>query len=159
MSNLADELDAVMTELYARYGAREFEATRRLWDPDEQHPIYLAEEIDDFLRRWPEIESYWAGTRAALSNLGSRHRDLHAQRIGDDLAIATCWLHWDAVIVGRPAPVGGDVRVTATFRRKADGWKLIHYVEAPVAPTIYFRQLLERSATPGFPAEQGSTQP
>jgi ketosteroid isomerase-like protein len=151
MTGLAAELDAVFTELYARYGAREFEATRALWDADEAQPVYLAEEIDDFLRSWPEIERYWHGTRAALSHLGSRHRDVHAVQIADDLAIGTCWLHWDAVIVGRTEPVGGDVRVTATFRRKADGWKLIHYVEAPIAPTIYFRKLLERSATPGFP--------
>ena len=37
------------------------------------------------------------------------------------------------------------------FRRRADAWKLIHYVEAPLAPTIYLRRALERSATPGFP--------
>jgi ketosteroid isomerase-like protein len=154
MTGLAAELDVVLTELYARYGAREFEATRRLWDPDEAHPIYLAEEIDDFLRSWPEIERYWATTRATLSHLGARHRDLRAQAIGSDLAIGTCWLHWDAVIACSAAPIGGDVRVTATFRRKADGWRLIHYVEAPIAPTIYFRRLLERSATPGFPGSQ-----
>jgi hypothetical protein len=150
-SSLAVELDRVLAELYACYRAREFPAARRLWDPDEPHPVYLAEEVDDFLRSWPEIENYWATTRATLSHLGASHRDLHAHLIATDLAIATCWLHWDAVVVGRSTPIGGDVRVTATFRRRAEGWKLIHYVEAPIAPTIYFRQLLERSATPGFP--------
>jgi ketosteroid isomerase-like protein len=148
---LTAALDAVFAELYACYRAREFEATRRLWDPDEPQPVYLAEEIDDFRRGWAEIEAYWADTRAALPHLGVRHRDVRAHAIAPDLAIATCHMHWDAVIAGQERPLGGDVRVTATFRRRADGWKLIHYVEAPLAPTIYFRRLLERSVTPGFP--------
>jgi ketosteroid isomerase-like protein len=148
---LTAALDAVFAELYAGYRARDFEGTRRLWDPDETNPLYLAEEIDDFRRGWPAIEAYWAETRAALPHLGVRHRDVRAQAIARDLAIGTCHMHWDAVIAGQERPLGGDVRVTATFRRKRDGWKLIHYVEAPLAPTIYFRRLLERSVTPGFP--------
>ncbi len=153
MSELHASVDAVLAELYARYGAREFEATRSLWDPDEPNPIYLAEEIDDFLRSWPEIEGYWAATRAALPHLGARHWDLRVQPIAPDLAIATCRMHWDALIAGQTAPIGGDVRVTATLRRTPGGWRLIHYVEAPVAPTIYLRRLLERSVTPGFPGD------
>lgn len=151
MDALAASLDAVLTEFYARYSAREFEATRALWDADEAHPIYLAEEIDDFLRSWPEIERYWATTREFLPHLGARHRDLRAQAVGTDLAIATCHMHWDAQLKGAARAIGGDVRVTATFRRRADAWKLIHYVEAPLAPTIYLRRALECSATPGFP--------
>lgn len=151
MDALAASLDAVLTELYARYSARDFEATRALWDADEPHPTYLAEEIDDFLRSWPEIENYWTTTRTFLPHLGARHCDLKAHAIGPDLAIATCHMHWDALIAGTARAIGGDVRVTATFRRRADGWKLIHYVEAPLAPTIYLRRALERSVTPGFP--------
>jgi hypothetical protein len=156
MDALAAELDAVLAELYARYGALEFEATRALWDPAETRPIYLAEEIDDFLRSWPEIEAYWAATRAALPHLAARHRELRAQTIAPDLAIATCHMHWDALLAGQSKPIGGDVRVTATFRRRESRWRLIHYVEAPAAPTIYFRRLLERSVTPGFPSSRSS---
>jgi hypothetical protein len=148
---LTAALAAVFAELYACYSRRDFAATRTLWDPDEPQPVYLAEEIDEFRRGWPAIEDYWAATRAALPHLGVRHRDVQAHAIGPDLAIATCHMHWDAVIAGQPQPIGGDVRVSATFRRRAQGWKLIHYVEAPLAPTIYFRRQLERSVTPGFP--------
>ncbi len=151
MDALAASLDAVLSELYARYAAREFEATRALWDADEPNPVYLAEEIEDYLRSWPEIERYWADTRAALPHLGVRHWDLRAHAVAADLAIATCHMHWDAWIAGAARPIGGDVRVTATFRKRPAGWKLIHYVEAPMAPTIYLRRALERSVTPGFP--------
>lgn len=151
MTPLESELNALLAHYYERFGAMDFAGARAVWDTADPQPTYLAEEIDDFLRSWPEIERYWATTREFLPHLGARHRDLRAQAIGDDLAIATCHMHWDGLIKGAARPIGGDVRVTATFRRRAAGWKLIHYVEAPLAPTIYFRRALERSVTPGFP--------
>ena len=150
MSPLEREIDALAARYYERFGAMDFAATRALWDAEEPHPTYLAEEIDDFLRDYAAIEAYWAASKAAMSRLASRHRDVRAQLIAPGLATATWCLHWNAEIVGRPVPVGGDVRVSAVLRRRAPGWRFIHYIEAPLAPILYVRRLYETQVDPDF---------
>lgn len=149
---LRSALEAVVADYYAAYSRLDFAAARAHWDAEEPSPLCLPEEAEGFLRDWPALERYWADTRRTLTRLAVRHRELQARSLAPDLASADWSIHWDAAIVGRDAAVGGDVRVVATFRRRPDGWKLIHYVEAPLAPIIYVRRLYERSATPGFGA-------
>lgn len=143
MTPLETEIDALLAHYYERFGAMDFAAARSVWDTAEPQPCYLAEEIDDFLRDWPAIEAYWAASKAAMSKLSSRHWDLRARRIADDLATATWHLHWNAQVVGQDKPVGGEVRVTAVLRRRPEGWRLFHYVEAPLAPILYVRKLYQ----------------
>ncbi|MCZ8132878.1 MAG: nuclear transport factor 2 family protein [Steroidobacteraceae bacterium] len=143
-------LDALLADYYARFGAFDVAGMKAHWDTDDPEPVYLAEEIGGFLHDWPSIEKYWDDTRRGLSRLAARHWDLRARRLGDDLAIGTWRMHWDCHVVGQPKPVGGEVRVTATFRHLESGWKLIHYVEAPLAPIVYVRALYEQQVTAGF---------
>lgn len=147
---LRTELDTVVAAYYAAYDRLDFATTRALWDELEPHPLCLPEEADGFLRDWAAIARYWDDTRRSLVRLAARHSDLHAHRLAPDLATANWSLHWDALLVGRTAAIGGDVRVAATFRRRAAGWKLIQYVEAPLAPLVYVRRLYERCASDGF---------
>jgi hypothetical protein len=150
MTALETELDALMARYYDRFGAMDFAAARGVFDTADPHPTYLAEEIDDFLRDWPAIEAYWAASQAAMSKLSSRHWDLRARQFADDLATATWRLHWNAQVVGQQKPVGGDVRVSAMFRRRPEGWRVFHYVEAPLAPILYMRKLYEGQVDAGF---------
>jgi hypothetical protein len=150
MSPLEQEIHALAGRYYERFGAMDFAAMRELWDPAEAEPTYLAEEIGEFLHDFGAIEAYWAATRAGISRLASRHWNVRAHLIAPDLASATWHMHWNALIVGREKPVGGDVRVTATLRRVAQGWRLIHYVEAPMAPILYVQKLYEQQVDPDF---------
>ena len=150
MTPLETEIDAVLARYYERFGAMDFAAAREAWDGDDPQPTYLAEEIDDFLRDWPAIEAYWAASQAAMSRLSSRHWDVRARQLAPDLAAATWRLHWNAQVVGQDQPVGGDLRVTGTFRRVARGWRLCHYVEAPLAPIIYVRRLYQQQVDADF---------
>lgn len=150
MSTLEQELDALMARYYERFGAMDFAGTRSCWDTDDPRPTYLAEEIDDFLHDWPAIDAYWKASQAAMSKLSSRHWALRARIVTDELATATWRIHWNAQVIGQAKPVGGDVRVTGMFRRKRDGWRLFHYVEAPLAPIIYVRKLYEGQVDAAF---------
>lgn len=148
-------LDALLADYYAKFGAFDFAALRGHWDVEDPEPIYLAEEIGAFLYDWPAIERYWADTRRVLERLAARHWDLRVRLLAPGLAIGTWRMHWDCEVRGQPKPVGGEVRVTATFRRKPAGWKLVHYVEAPLAPIVYVRTLYEGQVTPGFAGTPG----
>ena len=53
-------------------------------------------------------------------------------------------------MVGQDKPVGGDLRVTAVFRKTPAGWRLFHYVEAPLAPIIYVRRLYQGQVDADF---------
>jgi hypothetical protein len=150
MSTLETELDALMARYYERFGAMDFDGTRSCWDSADPQPTYLAEEIDDFLRDWPAIEAYWKASKAAMSRLSSRHWELRARQLTAELATATWRLHWNAQVVGQNKPVGGDVRVTAVFRKTRAGWRLFHYVEAPLAPILYVRKLYEGQVDADF---------
>lgn len=150
MDGLRATLDTVVADYYARFGAFDFDAVRRHWDVDDAAPVYLAEEVRGFLRDWPAIEAYWAETRRGLARLAARHHDLHARTLGPELALATWEMHWDALVAGHARPIGGDVRVSATFRRRAEGWKLLHYVEAPLAPLVHLRWLCEGRVSAEF---------
>ncbi len=150
MTPLETELDALVAHYYDRFGAMDFAAARRIWDTADPHPTYLAEEIEEFLHDWPAIEAYWTASQAAMSKLSSRHWALRARQIADELATATWRLHWNAQVVGQDKPVGGDVRVTAVFRRRSEGWRAFHYVEAPLAPILYVRKLYEGQVDADF---------
>lgn len=150
MSPLEAEIDALARRYYERFGAMDFAAMRELWDAEERHPTYLAEEMEDFLRDHAAIDAYWAASKAAMTRLASRHWDVHAHLVTHDLAAATWRMHWNAEIVGRSVPVGGEVRVSAVLRRKPAGWRLIQYVEAPLAPILYIRKLYEDQVDADF---------
>jgi SnoaL-like domain len=150
MTPLEAEIDALLARYYERFGAMDFDGARATWDTSDPQPTYLAEEIDDFLRDWRAIEGYWAASQAAMSRLASRHWEVRARQLTDELATATWRLHWNAQVIGQDRPVGGDVRVTGVFRRLAGGWRLFHYVEAPLAPIIYVRKLYQGQVDADF---------
>lgn len=147
---LRSALEAVVAEYYAAFGRLDFAAVRALWDADEPEPLCLPEESGTFLRDWAGLEAYWAETRRTLARVQARPRDLHARSLGPDLASADWNLHWDAEVIGRAAPVGGEVRVAAIFRSRPAGWRLVQYVEAPLAPILYVRRLYEASVSTDF---------
>jgi hypothetical protein len=150
MTLLESEIDGLLGRYYERFGAMDFVGARAAWDTADPQPTYLAEEIDDFLRDWPAIEAYWAASQAAMSKLSSRHWEVRARQVTDTLATATWRLHWNAQVVGQGPPVGGDVRVTGVFRLRPEGWRLFHYVEAPLAPIIYMRKLYQGQVDADF---------
>jgi len=56
----------------------------------------------------------------------------------------------DMKLIFTPKPFGSDNRVSAVFRKKADGWKYLCYAEAFQAPNLYFQKLFEKDVSPEY---------
>lgn len=147
---LTREIEAVLEQLARRWNRMELSAIRELWHPDETQPFYLPEESEELLDSWEAIEAYWANTKATISRLSMRTWDVQAKLLAPDLAVAVYRMHWNGDVTGYPAPLGGDNRVTAAFRRHAETWRFCHYVEAPLAPMLYLRRLYELDVDQAF---------
>ena len=51
----------------------------------------------------------------------------------EDLACIVEREHWQSKVAGRETIAAFDLRVTSTFRREDDGWKLVHRHPDPIA--------------------------
>jgi hypothetical protein len=150
VSDLKQDIEALLEQLIERWDGMRLAEIRDLWDPDEAQPFYLPEEAEEPLTSWADIEAYWQRTRDTIARLSMRIWEVNAKPLGPDLAVALYRMHWNADVTGFPKAVGGDNRVTAIFRHTAEGWRFCHYVEAPLAPIVYMRQLYELNVDDSF---------
>jgi hypothetical protein len=146
LKNIQEGIEKTLEGYRECWSRLDFAALRRLWDAAEPRPVYLAEEIPAPLFDWNEIEGYWAATRGATRSIRIETWNLSVQPLAPDLASALYEMRWIGEFSGYARPIGGDVRVSALLRRRDDGWRFIQYVEAPLAPIVYFRRCYERFA-------------
>jgi hypothetical protein len=144
MNNVMQGIELTLQEYRDCWSRLDFSGLRSLWDPAEAEPTYLAEEHAAALFNWQGIEAYWEATRQATRSIRLETWNLRTRLIADDLATAVYDMRWLGEFAGYDGPIGGDTRVTAIFRRRAGQWRFIHYVEAPLAPIVYFRKSYER---------------
>jgi len=148
-AELAAFLDAYF-EAWNRYNVP---AMRAMWDEDEPMPIYLAEECEPHIG-WPAILGYWGVDHSKAQRLLT-WRDMTAVRGSNDVAIAFFHCNWSTYLPGNrlyPKPFGGPVRISMSLRRKAEGWRAFHYVEAPLASIVQLRKAHEEAVDPALHA-------
>jgi hypothetical protein len=124
-----------------------------MWDRSEPKPIYVAEEADAFVG-WPAIDGYFANNRKVLAALKTRTWNLQTREAAPGVAIAFYDMHWNAKAAGSLGNqlLAGFNRVSALLRRKPEGWRLFHYVEAPLAAPIYARRIARFAVDADFAA-------
>ena len=84
------------------------------------------------------------------------YRPQHSTAMGQGLEMVAFELEWTTYIKGEDAPIGGSVRGIALFEYDGSAWKLKAYIEAPLAPILYMRDLYKVVAgTRGFKPEKG----
>ena len=115
----------------------------QLWDADDDLPFCLPQEVEAPLIGRAGLRLYLVKAGARLDAAAMRTWNLNVKPLSGDLAVALYEMHWNGAIHGFNRPVGVDTRVTAIFRRKPEGWRICHYVEAPVSFTL---QLQMRNA-------------
>ena len=148
-TDLHRELTQFLDAYFAAWNVYDQAGMRALWDTDETDVLYLAEECEPHIG-WAAINSYWGVDRTKAERLLT-WRDLHAVQAGPDVAIAFYHCNWSTYLPGNrlyPKPFGGPVRISMVLRRKAVGWKAIHYVEAPLASLIQIRKAHEDAVDP-----------
>lgn len=148
-----DEIAAYLDVYFEAWNRYDVAAMTALWDEDEATPIYFAEESDPRVG-WPAILDYWGIDRSASERLLT-WRDLTAKEAAPGLAITLFDANWSTYIPGSrlyPRPFGGPVRITAALRRKTIGWRMFHYVEAPLASIVQLRRAHEDAVEPALHA-------
>jgi len=150
------DIEKTILSIATAWNQRDPEALAALWDPWEAAPIYVAEELAHPLRSHAAIRDYWTRTLAATGFVSIGVSNVSVQPLQSDLAAALFDLRWIGSFPGYERPIGGDTRVTSILRHKPVGWRLIHYVEAPLAPIVYLRGLYEQFAArpPALPVRE-----
>jgi len=148
-SALHQEVAAVIHDTAARWSSQEYASVLELWDADEPMPMYLAEEQKDWFIGWPALRAYLGASTGFIEAIREEMSNIRVQPLSSDLVAAVWDMHFEMKYRGSPA-LGEDVRVTAILRRKPEGWRYIHYAEAPMTGTMYVRRLMERDVRPEF---------
>jgi hypothetical protein len=152
MTSLEDEITALLRLCETLWDKQDYAGLRALWDEGEAEPWYVAEEIDTPMVGWEAMQTYWNNNIKFQECIRVRYSNIRIKPLGPDLALALFDLRFDLQAVGPRKPMGGDNRVTAIFRRRPDGWRYCHYMEAPLSPITYIRKLYELNIAPEFPA-------
>jgi ketosteroid isomerase-like protein len=148
---LQREVEAVIHDTAARWSSQDFASVLELWDADEPMPMYLAEEQKDWFIGWPALRAYLGTSTPFIEAIREEMTNIRVQPLADDLVAAVWDMHFEMKYRGSPA-LGEDIRVTAILRRKPEGWRYVHYAEAPMTGTMYVRKLMQRDVRPEFDA-------
>ena len=145
------EIAAVIHDTAERWNSQDFASVLELWDRDDPEPFYLAEERDDWLIGWAELEAYLDPPvpSPVVEAIREKMSNIRVKPLTEDLAIAVWDMHFEMKMRGQ-APIGEDVRVTAALRKRPAGWRYIYYAEAPQTTLVYMRKLFERDVEPGL---------
>ncbi len=134
----------LFTELEAVWRSGDFSKMRSFWVKDLAAPLYLPEERKDFITTWADFDSYFAGT-AKISKGGVQviYVPLTAVPVSQGQQQVAFTMEWTMQLVTDNVPIGGSVRGVALMADDGKDWKLKSYIEAPLAPIVYMRELYE----------------
>lgn len=151
MSDLHAELEDLLVGFRDRWCRLKPTELRELWDPEEDNPFYIAEEVPGTMYGWGMIEPYWQEAEKILLKFAIRTFDMKCKPLGETHAALNFVMHWDGLIKGmEDAPLGLDVRVSAIVRKTDQGWRFCHYVESPLGAFPYLKATYVANVTPGF---------
>lgn len=155
---MASTLDPRITKLFNDleevWAKRDFGKMRGFWVKDLAAPLYLPEEKREFMTSWAQFDAYFKGnsqaTRAGLVKIAPQF----AMPMGQGLQMVAFDLEWTLHLVNDVKPIGGWVRGVALVEDAGAEVKLKAYIEAPLAPIMYMRELYEVVASArGFAAD------
>jgi ketosteroid isomerase-like protein len=154
MPNTTDQsaIESALRSLEGYWAKLDFKAIRALWD-DSVPPLYLAEEAAGPVQSWEDLEKYWSATHQLAKRNLVRIKNIRYHEVHRDVISAFYEMHWDIELADGKS-IGGDNRVCVSFRRNTAGWRIVQYLEAPLAPILYMRQLYELNTSPEFHARK-----
>jgi hypothetical protein len=137
---------ATFDALEAIWRSGELARIRTLWLEDLAAPLYLAEERKGFITGWTELEQYFAATAASLKDIRTQYDIVSVQDAGDDACVAAFEMRWSVAYRSDGSRIAGEVRGLALLKCERGAWRFRAYVEAPLAPIVYLRELYELAA-------------
>jgi uncharacterized protein (TIGR02246 family) len=125
-------LEEFVAALRRAWSSRDPTALAELWDGDGAALTYVAEEAPGVLRGREMIEAYWRDVAGRFREIEVQLQPLAAEILG-----GCAWLVGVGGFEGVRALDGArirteGVRVGILLRRTAQGWRVRHYMEAPL---------------------------
>ena len=100
-----------------------------LLDREEPDPVYVAQELGDILIGMEDVTFHLLRTAGRLSSAHIAVLAHWAKALAPDLALVVFICRWQFVRAETGVEAVTHSRVTAVCRRRADGWRFIHYME------------------------------
>ncbi len=148
------EIEDVLQETQDIWNSQDCAKLKSVWDADDEEPWYVPEEISEPFFSWPDIEKYWTrGGGQVLRAFRWQFSNLRVKKLASDLVLAI-FDHFYEYQLPFPgaAPMAGDDRCLAIFRRSKGKWAHILYAQCPQGPEAYVRMMRERMVKPDFKA-------
>ena len=139
-------IQKLFTDLEAVWRSRDFSKMRGFWVKGLPAPMYLPEEKKDFITTWAQFDAYFKATTTGSKGGVVTYQPVIAMPLGPNLQMVAFTLEWTTQLVSDTKPIGGSVRGVAVIEDEAGTWKLRSYIEAPLAPILYMRELYETVA-------------
>ncbi len=151
-SEVAQTIEAIILDWGRNWSRSNWSAIYAMWDPNEEAPYYLGEERERWLIGREGLESYFNPPKIVRTLMGgvimTPYR-LRVRLVADDIAIVIWENKLSMDIKARP-PISDNFRANAVLRKTDDGWRFIHYAEAPMAPLTYLEHLYRKAVPPDY---------
>jgi hypothetical protein len=170
-------IEGLVHEFASRWTAKTWPSVIELWDRDEPAPYILLAHQPDWLVGWNELDGYFSidqkvpvkeippEASKGIQQIESRHYEYRAEKdlqamlytadritvreIDDDLAVAIWYVDFQYKPLFTP-PKAEHFKANAMFRNTKDGWRFIHYGEAPMSAIMYMERLYRSQVSQEF---------
>lgn len=151
MTDLKKEIEEFFVEYSRRWNSQQYGTLAELWDRDDPAPFYRAMERERPTATWPELERYWEPVpgKRFIDGLWNVYTNLRVKAVAPDVAVVMFDLQWD-IKAPRVKPMSGTDPGIAVLKRRAEGWRMVAYVEACMHAVGAVRVLLEQNVRPDF---------
>ena len=102
----------------------------RLWDPDEQDPVYIGGEYSAPVIGRGELGRHWGRLGGRITVAQTNSSLVHCMLLAPDLALIVYLSEWAFETADSDLRNSGQDWVTAVLRRRAEGWRFIHQAES-----------------------------
>lgn len=102
----------------------------RLWDPDEQDPVYIGGEYPAPVIGRGELGRHWGRLGGRITVAQTNSSLVHCMLLAPDLALIVYLSEWAFETADSDLRNSGQDWVTAVLRRRAEGWRFIHQAES-----------------------------
>lgn len=138
------EVGVLIAGIAERWNQGRARALEELWESTDT-VYYVAEEGRTPFVGIAAIRDYWAHSEDFLGAVKVELGEPTIDLLTPELALAYYPMRW-CFAAGSNLPMGGSVRVSVLARRGPAGWRLFHYVEAPIAAMTQVRMAQEAQA-------------
>jgi hypothetical protein len=140
-------IQKLFSDIQATWRNQQYSNMRSFWLSTLDAPLYLPEERKEFITSWEQFDAYFAGNAKAMRGILVTIAPQFAVPLSATQQSVVFNLEWTTQMVNDPKPIGGWVRGLAVVEDEAGAYKLRSYIEAPLAPIMYMRELYEVVAT------------